>query len=309
MKKYSFMMAAAALLAVVGCEKSPVENSQEGGEKVYLGFKIANVMTKSETENDGTSDADPDFEVGFDAENTVQQIDMILTDKKVSIAAKNITSVEAQDGENGRVFVATFETSELKEGATYDVFIYANGSMPTAFNVDNVYTFSENFEGNVSENIAASNHFLMTSTGTNNKVTITNLKSHTTPANRLDLGTFDVERAAVRFDYQTVNNNVYSIKDGEKVTAKITLTQMGLVNESKSFYDFKRVSPDNVPSSVTVGGIETKNNYVVDADWTSKKDGSADMYYPFNNSDERGYAWPAIATTVDHTYAPGEYKV
>ena len=308
MKKINYLLAAALFIAA-GCEKSPVENSQEGGEKVYLGFKIANVMTKSETENDGTSDANPDFEVGFDAENTVQQIDMILTDKKVSIAAQNITAVEAQDGENGRVFVATFETSELKDGATYDVFIYANGSMPTAFNVDNVYTFSENFEGNVSENIAASNHFLMTSTGTNNKVTITNLKSHTTPANRLDLGTFDVERAAVRFDYQTVNNNVYSIKDGEKVTAKITLTQMGLVNESKSFYDFKRVSADDVASSVTVGGIETKNNYVVDADWTSKKAGSADMYYPFNNSDERGYAWTAIPTTGDDNYAPGEYKV
>ena len=254
MKKFYYLLAA-ALFVAASCEKSPVENSQEGGEKVYLGFKIANVMTKSETENDGTSDANPDFEVGFDAENTVQQIDMILTDKKVSIAAKNITSVEAQDGENGRVFVATFETSELEDGATYDVFIYANGSMPATFDVNNKYTFSENFTGNVSENIAASNHFLMTSTGTNNKVTITNLKSHTTPANRLNLGTFDVERAAVRFDYQVVNSNVYPIKDGEKVTAKITLTEMGLVNESKSFYDFKRVSSDDVPSSVTVGGI------------------------------------------------------
>ena len=163
MKKYSFMMAAAALLAVVGCEKSPVENgTQEGGEKVYMGFKIANVMTKSETENDGTSDADPDFEVGFDAENTVQQIDMILTDKKVSIAAQNITAVEAQDGENGRVFVATVETSELKDGATYDVFIYANGSMPAEFDINNVYNVAD---AEVTNNIAKSNHFLMTSTG------------------------------------------------------------------------------------------------------------------------------------------------
>lgn len=307
MKRYSFLMAA-AMLAVIGCEKSPEEiNSQKGGEKVYLGFKIANVMTKSQTENDGTSDANPDYEVGFDSENAVNTIDLILTDKLVTIAAQNITAVQAEEGETGRVFVATFESSELTEGANYDVYIYANGSMPASFNVNDSY--STVATPDVTESIAKSNNFLMTSTGTNNKVTISNLKAHTTPANRLDLGTFNVERAAVRFDYQTVNNNVYPIMDGDKVTAKITLTQMGLVNESKSFYDFKRVSPDAEPSTITVGGIETKTNYVVDVDWDSKKTRTAEMYYPFNNANESGYAWTEIPTEGDDNYTPGNYKI
>ena len=80
MKKYSFMMAAAALLAVVGCEKSPVENGTDVDGKTYMQFSVKMLSTKSATDDTGNSnsDATPDTEVGLDKENTISTVDIAL---------------------------------------------------------------------------------------------------------------------------------------------------------------------------------------------------------------------------------------
>lgn len=72
MKRYSFLMAA-AMLAVIGCEKSPEEINSSAEGNVYMQFSVKMLTTKSSTDNTGNSnsDANPDIEVGLEKENKI----------------------------------------------------------------------------------------------------------------------------------------------------------------------------------------------------------------------------------------------
>ncbi|MDD5892081.1 MAG: Mfa1 family fimbria major subunit [Bacteroidales bacterium] len=312
MKKLS-IIAAAALMAVVGCQKQPnAGTNPDEGEKVYMGFKIATVSTKSGTQDDGTSTNG--VEIGTDSENNVSKIDLVLKDattKKVTIAS-DITAVPAQPGEDTRAFIASFKSKELSEG-NYRVYVYVNADAPETFDVNHVYSVGD---ADVTTNIAQSNKFMMTSAGVDDKnmTTISDLRSHTSAANPLDLGTFDVERSAVRFDYTSpATGKTYTLaKDAsDKPTVVVTLQDMALVNESKAFYDFKRVIADPTvadwAASWKIGDIETSNNYVVDTDWAAKKastNGIVEMHYPLNTANESTYSWTSIpdATYPDYSF-------
>ena len=312
MKKLS-IIAAAALMAVVGCQKQPnAGTNPDEGEKVYMGFKIATVSTKSGTQDDGTSTNG--VEIGTDSENNVSKIDLVLkgaTTKKVTIAS-DITAVPAQPGEDTRAFIASFKSSDLAED-NYRVYVYVNADAPASFDVNHVYSVGD---ADVTANIAQPNYFMMTSAGVDakNMTTISDLRSHTSAANPLDLGTFDVERSAVRFDYTSpaTTGKTYTLaKDAsDNPTVVVTLQDMALVNESKAFYDFKRVIANpslDWPTNWVIGDIETSNNYVVDTDWAAKKassTGIVDMYYPLNTANESTYSWTSIpdATYPDYSF-------
>ena len=106
-----------------------------------------------------------------------------------------------------------------------------------------------------------------------------------------------VERAAARLDFKdgSGNNNTYELKidpakdipnpegleggsegdattpKGEKNLFSIQLTRMSLVNMSKNFYYFRRVSnADDGYSTPQIGKPETNKNYVVDTDASTK---------------------------------------
>lgn len=101
--------------------------------------------------------------------------------------------------------------------------------------------------------------------------------------------TVKVERAVARFDYKAhKTDNTYYFpfdEDGnepEKDNAALAIQLEGykLMNVSKSFYHLRRVTKANATSTaasevstdITYGGLETSTNYVVDYDWTQKKD-------------------------------------
>ena len=311
MKKLT-IIAAAALMVVVGCQKQPnAGTNPDEGEKVYMGFKIATVSTKSSTNDEGNSSGG--VEVGTDSENKVSKIDLVLKDattKKVTIAS-NITAVAPQPGEDTRTFIASFKSKELSEG-NYRVYVYVNADAPETFDVNHVTSVDA---ADVTANIAKPNEFMMTSAGVDakNMTTISDLRSHTSVANPLDLGTFDVERSAVRFDYASpATGKTYTLaKDAlGKPTVVVTLQDMALVNESKAFYDFKRVIANpslDWPTNWVIGDIETSNNYVVDTDWAAKKtsgSGIVDMHYPLNTANESTYTWTSIpdATTPNYSF-------
>lgn len=99
--------------------------------------------------------------------------------------------------------------------------------------------------------------------------------------------TVKVERAVARFDYKAHNEyNIYYFpldQDGNEPTATdadlaIKLEGYKLMNVSKSFYHLRRVTEadgtaaSEDPTDIIYGGLETVNNYVVDCDWTQKKD-------------------------------------
>ena len=290
--KKSFYLMAAFLVAMVGCNKEPQAGPGQddaSGDAVYMSFKVSTLETKSSTEDDGTSDANPDKEVGFANENKIQTIDLILvkldgnTETGTVVRADNVTASESQTD----VYVASFNKNEnsvdLQEG-NYNVYIYANADANETVNLVTDYT-GVGADLKVAGDIAESDKFFMTSASVKS-ATVSDLAAHTTPSTPLELGTFDVQRAAARFDVATAEaNTVFEIADG----VTLTITDVALINRAKSFYDFKRVAA-SVDATPTLLGLETSNNWVVDYNW-----GAANSYhYPMAVDDEDTYPWVAV---------------
>lgn len=274
MKKLSFLTL--ALLAVLaGCtkEQEPASNGElpSAEEKVYMAFRLTTVETRSSTEADGTSDADPDTEIGAPIENTIQSIDVVIVnpdDNSVVALSENVSNLTA----TAQTYVATFDSKSFLQnyvaGKDYKVYIYVNADL--TFGIDATYSVDAD---DLRSTIAKDNGFLMTNADQDNNLTITDLKSHTVSSNPLDLGMINVERAVARFDYKAYNaDNIYPIlkDDSDNTLVQIQLTDAALLNMSKSFYHFRRVSPTGTNTDWVVGGKETKTNYVVDTDYAQK---------------------------------------
>lgn len=113
--------------------------------------------------------------------------------------------------------------------------------------------------------------------------------AYTTEARPFNLSTVTnpvyVERTAARFDFKdgskdndgNPNDNTYFITIGSGADAKqvmeVKLHEMSLVNMSKNYHYLRRVSADGTDSNWSVCGAETPNNYVVDTDWSAKRNG------------------------------------
>lgn len=93
-------------------------------------------------------------------------------------------------------------------------------------------------------------------------------------------GSIRIERSVARFDFRDGSpkgNNTYdvvteTVNDVTTPVLQIQLQKMSLVNMSKNFFFFRRVSADGLPSGSIIGGLETDKNYVVDTDASSKND-------------------------------------
>ncbi|MDD6253411.1 MAG: Mfa1 family fimbria major subunit [Bacteroidales bacterium] len=291
MKKYSFMMAAAALLAVVGCEKSPVENGTQEGGNVYMQFSVKMLTTKSSTDESGNSNsnANPDIEVGLDKENKISSVDIALVKDDQYFVSENVTLAEA----NTSTYVASFNSLNLKAGATYKAYIYANCKAPAAsFNINEVSSASV-------ASMTQDNNFWMTNAYAAKDVVLpASLAPYTTPQTPLSLGAHEVERSMARFDYKA--SGPFNMGAG----LSLTLTDAALINQSKAHYMFRRVA-DNESATPVVGGVETPSNWVVDTDWASKtKDG-----FDAQLEDPANWKWTSLSTiTAEDNYA-GDYKI
>ena len=283
---------AALLVAMVGCNKEPQQvegpDTQEG--QLYMQFSVNMLTTRTGTdgEQEYPSDATPDFEVGKDHENTISKVDIVLTNADSYVVAKNVVPAAASKD----TYVASFNTLELTAGATYDVYVYANCEAPTAKNIDQVSTESV-------ANITKANNFWMTNAYAPVAKTLpTDLSLYTQPHNPLNLGSHYVERAMARFDYMPINDNKYEILKGETVNATITLTEAALINQSKAFYMFRRVSADGTNTGWVQGGLESMINYVVDTDYAAKAGGYAegiDANFDYHMNAPEGWVWKSIA--------------
>lgn len=283
---------AALLVAMVGCNKEPQQvegpDTQEG--QLYMQFSVNMLTTRTGTdgEQEYPSDATPDFEVGKDHENTISKVDIVLTNADSYVVAKNVVPAAASKD----TYVASFNTLELTAGATYDVYVYANCEAPTAKNIDQVSTESV-------DNITKANNFWMTNAYAPVAKTLpTDLSLYTQPHNPLNLGSHYVERAMARFDYMPINDNKYDILKGETVNATITLTEAALINQSKAFYMFRRVSADGTNTGWVQGGLESMINYVVDTDYAAKAGGYAEglaANFDYHMTAPDGWDWKSIA--------------
>ncbi|MGM9766749.1 MAG: Mfa1 family fimbria major subunit [Candidatus Cryptobacteroides sp.] len=292
MKKYSFMMAAAALFAVAGCEKSPVENGSQEGGNVYMQFSVKMLTTKSETdgpgEGDSNSNANPDIEVGLDKENKISSVDIALVKDDQYFVSKNVTLAEA----NTSTYVASFNSLDLKPGATYKAYIYANCKAPASFDINEVSSASV-------ASMTQDNNFWMTNAYAAKDVELpASLAPYTTPQTPLSLGAHEVERSMARFDYKA--SGPFDMGAG----LTLTLTEAALINQSKAHYMFRRVA-DNEIATPVVGGVETPSNWVVDTDWSNKVAANFDAQLETPES----WSWKSLSDiTTEDNYA-GDYKI
>lgn len=264
MKKLSYLMAA-LLVAMTGCQKEPQQNEGLSSEDtVYMKFSIQTLTTRSATDNNAAegnnpsnSDAAPDYEVGFNEENTITSVDVVLRNA-TTFAVANVTNPTEVSGSNKTEWIAEFSSSKLTAGDDYDVYIYANCTAKQDLDATSDAGIDQ---------MTAENKFWMTSAYGPTKVT--DLVLSTNSDSPTDLGACYVERAMARFDYMPINGGIYTLADGMTVT----LTDAALINQSKEFYLLRRVSDNGTNTNWTVGGAETPMNYVVDTDYAAKNDG------------------------------------
>lgn len=189
-----------------------------------------------------------------------------------------------------------------------------------AFNLDASTTHNAD---DLTSNIAKENAFVMTNADDDNETSIpSDLSPYTVESNPFNLGTFNLERTAARFDYgQYKTDNKYTVitNTQNEAVVDIQLTDIALVNLSKSYYHFRRVSLEGTSTNWIVGGDETANNYVVDTDWQLKVDAvnnvnslPANFIYPLKANDESGLTWTALSSiSTEDNYDSGDltYKV
>ena len=292
MKFNHFLTAAAAMLVLLSCNKEPL--TQEGNSgNLYMQFSVKMLSTRSSTDTnpDSNSDANPDTEVGLDKENKISTVDIALVKDGQYFVAENVTPSAA----SADTYVASFNSLQLKAGATYKVYIYANCSAPDAFDIDQVS------DATVAA-MTADNKFWMTNAyGANSVELPDDLAPYTQPNTPLKLGTHTVERSMARFDYK----QAAAFDMGAGLT--LTLTEAALINQSKAHYMFRRVTADATATATgaVVGGAEVPNNWVVDTDWSNKVAANFDAQLEAPST----WTWTSLASlTTDDNYT-GDYKI
>ena len=284
--KKAFYLMAAFLVALTACNKeSQMENDKiSAGDKVYVTFSIQALTTRSATDNQdgnyGSSDANPDVEVGLAKENKISSVDIVLRNANTYVCA-SVTTPKQGSGSDASKWTATFNSSQLATNTVYEVYIYANCSAKQ--NIDAI-------EDEAIADMTQDNKFWMTNAYNPG---IANFASFSTDSNNpTKLGEFYVERSMARFDYMP--KGPYTLADG----VKVTLTQAALINQSKAFYLLRRVSNDGTNTGWTVGGAETLANYVVDTDYAVKKGGytaAQASNFDYHLSKPAEWDWKSIA--------------
>lgn len=260
---------AALVVAIAGCHKELQSNAGNGidGENVFVSFSIQTIDTKSATDNEGgnygSSDATPDIEVGKDYENKISTVDIVLRSGPTYVSATAVTpeavnNPDADKDNYPKKWVAKFNSSLLKAGQEYDIFVYANCNSKQDLDA----TSSESID-----NMTVKEKFWMTNAYAQSVTFDANATFSTDENNPTHIGDVYVERSMARFDYKP--SGAFEIAEG----VNITLTEAALINQSKSFYLLRRVSADGTNTGWSVGGAETKVNYVVDTDYAAKNNG------------------------------------
>lgn len=287
--KLNKLFAACTLLAAMvltGCsdEKTdgPANSASEGN--VYASLKLSlPVGSRSTTiDPDDNTNSNDGYEIGQEYENTVASVFVVLATQNDSgtfekVATANSDLKTGGDGEHP-VYVLTFQNSELQEVAGKEeeifVFAYCNASSALQNKIKTETDFAAP-TGDVTtsgEIIWGKNAFLMS----NRELASikdgipADLSDYNTPANPFDLGTVDVQRAAVRFDFKQYQEegrepNTYPIKHEilDEYMGEVVLEEMALINQSNTYYLLSRTSASANWSDPKLCVRENRNNWVV----------------------------------------------
>lgn len=290
------------------------------------------------TSSDGT-------EVGKDYENQINQILLVFTDENNTyLTSTDVVSVSpTTDTENQYVITippqrledcvspepeeGTEETGTTSQKTAY-VYAFCNptdelralaGASAESARVEDFINKAHTLTDGESENASVwqSSNFLMSNAVKQSITLPTSWNEHLSSSHPFNIGTIEVERSAARFDYKAKNEgNRYAVRknlsssedETDNPGIYIELTDIALINMSKSFYYLRRVSDDGQNDLSTVCGVETANNYVVDTDakekvnytsaenWTNKTDN-----FFYNLEKPETWQWTSLATISNNT--------
>ena len=323
MKFSKLLLACLVAFGMCACssEKEDGPDQPENtSDLVYMNIRLSMPNTRSATDGvgDTNSDANPDSEVGLERENAVTSVLIALTDADLNVAAAqkvgNLGAISAQ-----QVYTVTFPADDLLKitpNAPLKVVAFCNpnndviSKVVKGANIKDIAYTSAAAEG---AEIWAESNFLMTNADLSTSVTVPeDWKPYYSVSNPFNLGTVNVERSAARFDYKAVNtDNTYQIVNDKTGTddsrLKVQLTDVALINESKSFYYLRRVSVTGQNDNAVVGGTETISNYVVDTDaasknnWTKATNLTGNFWY--NLTTPAAWVWTSLsAITKDDNW-------
>lgn len=327
MKKWNYLLMAMGVAMTLSACTDDTDlaagngmNTTEDVDQVFMQFKLGlPTASRSTTNEDGGSDAG--VEIGQDYENKVSNVLVVITnaekgDDYDKYITQSYVSAPAAASDNN-MYVVPFSSTALANYANKPVNVYVicnptediyptttgTSTTPTAFDVNGIQTL----ESAADESLWTNNKFLMTNADTDYTRTMPeNFNNYKVESSPFNIGIINVERAAARFDYKSsVANETYTLMgEDSDPEVTVTLTEMALVNMSKSFYYLRRVSADGTASNVTIGGTEvggTNANYVVDTDasWKSSYSGSGasdNFYYVYTPNDitTPNYEWTEI---------------
>ena len=306
MKRFSYLMMASLMALGFGACSDEVDVPKGGEElsgEVYMSFDLKLPTSRSQTdENDGetNSDANPDYEVGLEKENTVSNIKVVLASENNGTYTKLAESTQDKLVGSGSNYTVTFQSQDfekLTDEQKKDVYVFVVCNPIATFSSDNLFTGNGTVgdqDLTLEESIAKANAFMMTNAELSKTVTIpADLKPYNSPSNPFDLGVVKVERTAARFDYKSgATGDTYQIQNSKTVNGQvrpsvsIQLTDMALVNMSKNYYWLRRVAEATDETlamyddkNITLCGLETPRNYVVDTDAAEKLNGNAISYH------------------------------
>lgn len=301
--------------------------------------------SRSETtskEGDEYGKSEDGTEVGKDRENRISQIMLVFTDKDNNyLTSTNVTSVSPTTSTINEYIIsipperlADYVSPEPEQGEEAEqriayVYAYCNptdelralaGAAEGSTEVTNFIQKAHTITDSENASVWQDNNFLM-SNAVKHEITLPeSWNEYLSSGNPYDLtptGPIKVERSVARFDYRAAHeNNIYRVRkslnsenddDTDNPGIYIQLTDVALINMSKSFYYLRRVSADGQNTIATICGVETRNNYVVDTDATEKAryttlanwtDKNTHFFYNLEESDT--WQWTSLATIANN---------
>ena len=268
--------------------------STKGG--LYATIKLDVPGSRSETtETPGkNTNSNDGYEVGKPYENNINNVTIVLATlennvyKAQAFGTYTSNSAAPSPTENN-VYTIQFQDTLIAKlrDQTVHIFAYCNTTLSDANftpGVDLSVMESKMESAAANQGIWQRSNFMMVNAPNRDIPTYdmpdekTLLNNYNSPEKALNLGTVDVARAAARFDYKPVNENLYDIKDintGD-VVAQVEMVSMAPFNIAKSFYTLPRVSADGSDNGWEICGDEVYNrvtgvgNYVVTPNYADK---------------------------------------
>ena len=294
--------------------------------------------SKTDTEeNEDYGSSSDGTEVGKDRENRINQIMLVFTDKDNNyLTSTNVTSVSPTTSTINEYIIsipperlADYVSPEPEQGEEAEqriayVYAYCNptdelralaGAAEGSTEVTNFIQKAHTITDSENASVWQDNNFLM-SNAVKHEITLPeSWNENLSSGNPYDLtptGPIKVERSVARFDYKAEHpDNIYRVREklsseSDNDTANpgiyIQLTDVALINMSKSFYYLRRVSKNGQNASATICGVETKNNYVVDTDAADKLNYATASNWPnkkgnffYNLEESNTWKWTSLA--------------